>query len=136
MASSFRRSGPLMRNCTSADCAPLPPMLATGWTDVRRLAASGGGVAAYGHERVVHLGYALAYRRGDAVGDHLRRLEARAFRRSQIDLELRLVVLRHEVLVRDHEERRARQQHEHGHARDDGPVRHRPAEYPGVEEVD
>ena len=34
--SSVFRSGPLIRNCTSAFCDPPPPMTATGWTEVRR----------------------------------------------------------------------------------------------------
>ncbi len=57
------------------------------------------------------------------------------FRRAEVDLELRLIVVGHEVLVRNHEQRHARQEHQHRHPRHDRAMGHRPFEYPRVEDV-
>ncbi len=93
-------------------------------------------VAPNRYERVVHFGQPLPDGVGDSIGDDLGALEARAFRRAQVDLELGLIVLGHEVLVGHHEERRAREEHEHGQAGDDPAMGHRPLENAGVEDVD
>ena len=73
---------------------------------------------------------------GEAVGEHLRRRQAGAFRRAQRHLELRLVVFRREVDGRDPEQRHARQQHQHRAERDEAAVRHRPAQHRGVDAIE
>ncbi len=93
-------------------------------------------VAGDRHQRVVHLGQLRAHRRGHAVGQHLGRLETGAFGRAQVDFEFRCVVLRHEVLVGHHEERHARQQHQHRNPGHDDAMGHGPLEHPRVEQVD
>ena len=64
----------------------------------------------------------------DPVGDDLGGFEARALGRAHADLELGLVVVGQEVLVGDHEQRDAAEEHQHGDARYDGAVRERPAQ--------
>ena len=84
-------------------------------------------VVRHGHQRELDFGQ-LADSRGDPVGDDLGRIDGRAFRRTQPDLELRLVVVRQEVLVREHEQRHAAQQHQHGQPGDRPAVAERPRE--------
>ena len=79
------------------------------------------------HQGVADAGHLLNPAR-DAVRDDLRGLEAGALRRAKADFELRLIVVRQEVLVRDHEQRHAAEQDEDGYPGDDAPMRQRPAE--------
>jgi hypothetical protein len=73
---------------------------------------------------------------GDASRDELGLLEARPFRHPHRHFELRLVVLREEVLARQHEQRDDREEGE-DRGEDDGPsVGHRPAEEPNVAPLD
>ena len=95
-----------------------------------------GGVAADRDQRVGHFRYPLPKRVRHAIGDHLGRFETGAFGRAQVDLEFRLVIERHEILVRNHEERGARQQHERREAGHQPAVAHRPREQSRIEHVD
>ena len=65
----------------------------------------------------------------DAVRDELGRLEARPFRRAQVDFELRLVVVGVKFLSTAMNSGTLEKQHEDGDARDDRPVRHGPLEH-------
>ena len=60
----------------------------------------------------------LPHPRRDPVGKDLGRFEARPLGSPEADLELGLIVLGEEVLVRQHEERNAAQQDEHRHPGD------------------
>ena len=93
--------------------------------DVGQIACLGR-IAGDGDEGVVDFRNPLPDRPGDPVGQHLGGLQTRALRRAQVDLELRLIVERQEVLVRHDEQRHARQQDEHGHAGHERAVRDRP----------
>jgi hypothetical protein len=87
-------------------------------------------------QRVVDFRDSRPNRGGDAIGHEVRRLEAGAFRRSEIDFELALIVRRHEVLVRHHEQGHRREQDQDRDTGHHGAVRHRPFEQPRVEHVD
>ncbi len=89
------------------------------------------GVPRHRRERELHFGE-LPDARGHTVGQNLRGFERRPFRCAQAHLELRLVVVRQEVLVRENEERNAAQENRGGNPGHNRAVRQRPPEQSGI----
>ena len=102
----------------------------------RRVVARAVLIVRHCHQRVGHFRQLLTDGRRHTVGDELGHLEAGAFRCAQADLELRLIVDRNEVLVRQREERHAREQDQERQRGDHSPMIERPPQQPGVRGID